>query len=396
MPSDPVAIVPARGPSAPPLPAARPGDVRTEEMLLNMGPQHPSTHGVFRVVIRTDGEIVLDSEPHLGYLHRCFEKIAENVDYTKITPYTDRLDYLTSMSNNLGYCLTVEKLAGITVPERAEWIRVLVAELNRIASHLMSFGTYGMDIGAITPFLHAFRDREAILKLFEIVCGQRLNYNYVRVGGVALDLPARWLEQVSAFVDFFEPKIDEYNALLTYNGIFVKRTAHLGVINAEMALRYGCTGPVLRGAGIKRDLRKDLPYGIYPKLEFDVPIGRGEVGTTGDCWDRFMVKMQEMKQSVRIIRQCVKQIPPGEVQNPAGKKTIRPPKGEIYVRIENPRGELGFYLVSEGKDVPLRLKCRAPAFCNLSTLRELCRGVMVADVVAIIGSIDFVMGEVDR
>ena len=384
------------GPSMP-APAANIADAKTEEMLLNMGPQHPSTHGVFRVVIRTDGEVVIDSEPHLGYLHRCFEKICENVNYLKATPYTDRLDYLTSMSNNLGYVMTVERLAGIQVPERAEYIRVLVAELNRIASHLMSFGTYGMDVGAITPFLHAFRDREAILKLFEIVCGQRLNYNYVRIGGVALDLPPRYLEQVEAFLDFFEPKLDEYDALLSFNGIFIARTANVGVVTPAMARRYCCTGPVLRGSGIRRDVRKDHPYGIYSKFEFDVPVGSGEQGTLGDCWDRYMVRMREMRQSIRILRQVLKQMPSGgEVMNPAGQKVIRPPKGEVYFRIENPRGELGFYLVSDGKDVALRLKCRSPSFCNISTLKELSRGAMVADLVAIIGSIDIVMGEVDR
>ncbi|MCI0342708.1 MAG: NADH-quinone oxidoreductase subunit D [Planctomycetales bacterium] len=382
---------------SPPLAQPRaPGDVRTEEMLLNIGPQHPSTHGVFRVVVQTDGEIVLDSEPHIGYLHRCFEKIAESVDYLKVTPYTDRLDYLASMCNNLGYCLTVEKLMGLQIPRRATRLRMIVAELNRVASHLLAFGTYGMDSGAITPFLHAFRDREAILKLFEIICGQRLNYNYVRIGGLAEDAPPRWLDQVAAFVDFFEPKIDEYDALLSYNGIFIKRAANIGVLPAATAISWGCTGPVLRGSGVRRDIRKDEPYLEYDKVEFDVPIGRGEVGTLGDCWDRYMVRVREMREACKIVRQVLKDVPEGPVMAPEAKKVLRPPKGEVYYRIENPRGELGFYVVSDGKDKAVRIKCRSPAFCNLSVLREIAHGCMLADMIMIIGSIDFVMGEVDR
>ncbi len=384
-------------PQAPPLPQPRaPGDVRTEEMLLNIGPQHPSTHGVFRVVVQTDGEIVIDSEPHIGYLHRCFEKIAESVDYLKVTPYTDRLDYLASMCNNLGYCLTVERLMGLQVSRRATRLRMVVAELNRIASHLLAFGTYGMDAGAITPFLHAFRDREAILKLFEIICGQRLNYNFVRIGGLAEDAPPRWLEQVAAFVDFFEPKIDEYDALLSYNGIFIKRAANIGVLPTATAISWGCTGPVLRGSGVRRDIRKDEPYLEYDKVEFDVPVGRGEAGTLGDCWDRYMVRVREMRESCKIVRQVLQDIPEGPVMAPEAKKVLRPPKGEVYYRIENPRGELGFYVVSDGKDKAVRIKCRSPAFCNLSVLREIGRGCMLADMIMIIGSIDFVMGEVDR
>jgi NADH-quinone oxidoreductase subunit D len=373
-----------------------PGDIRTEEMLLNMGPQHPSTHGVFRAVIRTDGELVLDCEPHIGYLHRCFEKIAESVSFLQVTPYTDRMDYLAAMNNNLGYCLAVERLLGVQIPPRAQSIRVMVAELNRIASHLMAFGTYGMDIGAVTPFLYAFRDREMILKFFETICGQRLNYNYVRIGGVAKDLPEGMVERVAAFLEYFEPKIDEYNALLSYNGIFIERTANVGVISPELAIEYGMSGPVLRGSGVRRDLRRDDPYCGYEQYEFDVPIGTGEMGRVGDCWDRYMVRVREMKESVRILGQVLKRMSDGEVMSKEIKRVIRPPKGEVYVRTENPRGELGYFLVSDGSQNAFRLKVRAPSFCNISILREITRGCMLADLVAIIGSIDIVMGEVDR
>ena len=373
-----------------------PGDIRTEEMLLNMGPQHPSTHGVFRAVIRTDGELVLDCEPHIGYLHRCFEKIAESVSYLQVTPYTDRMDYLAAMNNNLGYCLAVEKLLGVQIPPRAQAIRIMVAELNRIASHLMAFGTYGMDIGAVTPFLYAFRDREMILKFFETICGQRLNYNYVRIGGVAKDLPEGMVERVAAFLEYFEPKIDEYNALLSYNGIFIERTANVGVISPELGIAYGLSGPVLRGSGVRRDLRRDEPYCGYEQYEFEVPVGTGEMGQVGDCWDRYMVRVREMKESVGIVAQALKQMPAGDVMSKEIKRVIRPPKGEVYVRTENPRGELGYFLVSDGSQNAFRLKVRAPSFCNISILREITRGCMLADLVAIIGSIDIVMGEVDR
>jgi NADH-quinone oxidoreductase subunit D len=272
----------------------------------------------------------------------------------------------------------------------------MVAELNRIASHLMAFGTYGMDIGAVTPFLYAFRDREMILKFFETICGQRLNYNYVRIGGVAKDLPEGMVERVAAFLEYFEPKIDEYNALLSYNGIFIERTANVGVISPELAIEYGMSGPVLRGSGVRRDLRRDDPYCGYEQYEFDVPIGTGEMGRVGDCWDRYMVRVREMKESVRILGQVLKRMSDGEVMSKEIKRVIRPPKGEVYVRTENPRGELGYFLVSDGSQNAFRLKVRAPSFCNISILREITRGCMLADLVAIIGSIDIVMGEVDR
>ena len=370
-------------------------DVKTEEMLLNMGPQHPSTHGVLRVVLLTDGEIILDSESHIGYLHRCYEKIGESVTYLQVTPYTDRLDYLASMGCNLAYSLAVERLLEPEIPERAEYIRVIMAELNRIASHLVAFGTTGLDVGAITPFLFAFREREAILRLFEIVCGQRLNYNYIRIGGVAYDLPEGYIDQVKAFLDYFEPRIKEYNDLLSHNSIFIRRTANVGILTREVAIAHGASGPTLRGSGVDHDLRKARPYGIYDRFEFDVPTGSGEKGTLGDCWDRYMVRIREMEQSLRILRQACEKVPDGPVAAKLGK-VIRPKKGEAYTSIENPRGELGFYLISDGGPKAYRMKCRSPAFSNLSLLPEISRGCMVADMVAIIGSLDIVMGEIDR
>jgi NADH-quinone oxidoreductase subunit D len=374
-------------------------DIRTEEMLLNMGPQHPSTHGVFRVVIRTDGEMILESESHVGYLHRCFEKCAENLTYIQVVPYTDRLDYLSSMLNNLGYAQTVEKLGGVQVPERAEYIRVIVAELNRIASHHLAFGCYGMDLGAITPFIFAFRDREKILKIFEKLCGQRLNYSYIRVGGVAADITDEILKDIQDFCDYFEPRpIDEYDALLSYNGIFISRTARVGVLTAEEAIDHGVTGPNLRGSGVRRDLRKDEPYGFYDRFAFEVPIGTGEKGEVGDCWDRYMVRVREMRESTKIIRQALSKIPSGEHIDKKAFKAVKPPRGEVYHKVEGSRGELGFHLVSDGTAKPYRLKVRGPSFCSLSVLDSLIRTgtCMVADMVAIIGSLDIVMGEVDR
>ncbi len=377
----------------------------SDEMVVNMGPQHPSTHGVLRLELKLDGEIVREAIPHIGYLHRCFEKHAENLSYEQIIPFTDRMDYIAAMNMNWGFCLTVEKLMEADekkkfpgVPERAEYLRVLIGELNRIGSHLLSFGTYGMDIGAFTPFLYAFRDREQILLLFEKICGARLTYNYIRVGGVSRDMPPKFLDEVKAFIDYFEPKIDEYNALLTNNLIFTQRTTGIAVMSKEMAINYGITGPNLRGAGLQWDLRKDEPYSIYDRFDFDIPYGKDipEIGAVrGDCWNRYKVRMDEMKESVRIIRQILESgIPDGPVI--AELKAVRPPKGEIFFCSEAPRGELGFYIVSDGTPKPVRVKAKSPCFTALSALRELSRGLMIADIIAIIGSIDIVMGEVDR
>ena len=373
-------------------------DFHTEEMLLNMGPQHPATHGVLRVIIRTDGEICLDCEPHVGYLHRCFEKHCESVTYLQSVLYTDRLDYLTAMGNNWGFSMAVEKLYGdLEIPERAEFIRIICHELNRIASHLLAIGTYGLDIGAITPFLYCFREREKILYIFETICGQRLNYNYIRPGGVAYDVDDKMLDLIRDFCSYFKPKVAEYNDLLSTNEIFIRRTADIGVLDPDLAISYGCTGPVLRGSGVPRDLRKDRPYGIYDRFDFDVIVGSGEVGTVGDCFDRYMCRVREMEQSIRIVEQALEAFPEGgDYKSPKIKAKIKPPKGEAYTRIENSRGELGFYVVSDGKDVAYRVKCRAPSFHNISVLPEISRGAMVADMVAIIGSMDIVLGEVDR
>ncbi len=372
-------------------------DYPTEEMLINMGPQHPATHGVLRIVLRTDGEMVLEAVPHIGYLHRCAEKIGESVAPYQFIPYTDRMDYLAGMNNNLAFALAVEKLAGLEVSKRAQYIRIVFAELNRIASHLVMFGTYGLDMGAFTPFLYAFREREYILDLFESACGARLTYSYITIGGVTQDLPDRFIDVCEEFLDYFEPKIDEYNNLLSFNHIFIKRTGNVGVISAEDALRWGLTGPCLRACGVRWDLRKVQPDTSYDEFEFDVPIGEGRAGAVGDSWDRYFVRMVEMKQSVRIIRQVLPLLrdTPGEVRHKKGK-TVKLPADDVYYEIENPRGQLGFYVQGNGAQIPERVKARGPSFCNLSILNHVCRNCLVADVAAIVGSIDVVLGEVDR
>jgi NADH-quinone oxidoreductase subunit D len=370
--------------------------LRTEEMIVNMGPQHPSTHGVLRLELVVDGEIVVDVIPHIGYLHRCFEKHSEAMtNYQQVIPYCDRLDYLASMNMDHAYALAVEKLLNIQVPERVEYIRVIMAELQRIASHLLALGTYGLDVGAFTPFLFMFRDRERILDLFEMTCGARLLYNYIWVGGLSHDLPAGFVDKAKAFCKYFRPNIKEFNDLLTFNEIFIKRTANVGILPKDVAINYACSGPMLRGSGVDFDLRKADPYSIYSKFDWNVQIGKGEVGTVGDCWDRYMVRMREMEQSLDIIEQALAQIPQGDVQS-AIPKRIRPAAGEVYVRTESPRGEIGFYVMSDGTTSPYRVKARSPAFVNLSVCPEICRGYMIADVVAIVGSVDIVLGEVDR
>ncbi|MBI1806645.1 MAG: NADH-quinone oxidoreductase subunit D [Ignavibacteria bacterium] len=370
--------------------------LRTEEMVINMGPQHPSTHGVLRLELVVDGEIVVDVIPHIGYLHRCFEKHAEHMtNYQQVIPYCDRMDYVAAMNMELGYALAVEKLLGIKVPDRVEYIRVIMAELQRIASHLIAAGTYGLDIGAFTPFLYMFRDRERILDLFETTCGARLLYNYIWVGGVSHDLPPGFIDKAKAFCKYFRPKIKEYNDLLTFNEIFVKRTANVGVLPADVAIAYGCSGPMLRGSGVNWDLRRDDPYSIYDRFQWQPQIGKGEMGTVGDCWDRYIVRIREMEQSINIIEQALEQIPEGDVMS-AIPKRIRPNAGEVYVRTESARGELGYYIISDGSTSPYRVKARSPSFVNLSVLPEICRGSMIADVVAITGSTDIVLGEVDR
>lgn len=378
----------------------RQGDLPTEEMLVNMGPQHPATHGVLRVVLRTDGEMVLESVPHIGYLHRCAEKIGETVQPYQYVPYTDRMDYLAGMNNNLGFAMAVEKLSGLEaeITPRAKYIRVIFAELNRIASHLVAIGTYGLDLGAFTPFLYCFREREYILDLFESTCGARLTYSYITVGGVHDDLPDRFIDVCNEFLDYFEPKIDEYNNLLSYNHIFVKRTGNVGVISGADAIEYGLSGPILRGSGVNFDLRKATPYCGYEEFDFDIPYGKGLKGTVGDCWDRYFVRMCEMEQSVRIIRQALAKLPGTEGQEVLHKKgkTLKLPDDEIYFEIENPRGQLGFYVQGNGGAIPARVKARGPSFCNLCVTEKVGQNVLLGDMAAIIGSLDVVMGEVDR
>ncbi len=371
--------------------------LKTQEMVINMGPQHPSTHGVLRMELTLDGEIVTKAVPHIGYLHRCFEKHCEAMnDYTKVIPYVDRMDYVAAMNNELGYAIAMERLMGIQVNDRVEYIRVIMAELQRIASHLLALGTFGLDIGAFTPFLYCFIEREKVLDIFEKASGARLLYNYIWIGGLMNDVPADFKSDTAAFVTSFRPKIKELNDLLSYNKIFVERTANVGVLPEKVAINYGISGPSLRGSGVKWDLRRDDPYSIYDRFEFDVIVGKGEVGTLGDCWDRYIVRVWEMEESLKIIEQALDQMPgEGDVQESVPKK-IRPPAGEIYCRTETPRGELGYYIISDKSTTPFRIKARAPSFVNLSVLPAISVGSMVADMVAIIGSIDIVLGEVDR
>ena len=369
--------------------------VDIDEMVLNMGPQHPSTHGVLRLKIHTDGEVVSKIEPIIGYLHRCFEKHCENLPYEQIVPFTDRCDYLASMHMDHAYSIAVEKLLDIELPERVEYIRVIIAELQRIASHLVAIGTFGLDVGAITPFTWTIRDRERVLDLFEALCGARLLYNYIWPGGVSHDLSPKFIQRTQEFLDYFETQIFEYNELLTGNKIFVERTADVGVMPADVAVNFGVTGPSLRGSGVDYDLRKTQPYSIYDKFDFNVPVGEGKMGTVGDSWDRYWVRMVEMQESIKIIRQAMASLPDGDVHAAMPKK-IRPKKGEVYSRYESARGDVGIYIQSNGKNVPLRLKMRSPAFCNLSVLGEIAEGWMISDVITILGSLDIVLGEIDR
>ncbi|GMR22585.1 MAG: NADH-quinone oxidoreductase subunit D [Acidobacteriota bacterium] len=381
--------------------AFKPEDLEEDEMILNMGPQHPSTHGVLRIELKTDGEVIKEARPHIGYLHRNFEKHAENIDYQGVIPFTDRLDYVASMNNSLTYAVAVEKLMGIELNERVQAIRVITSELQRVASHLLAIGTYGLDIGAFTPFLHCFREREKILDLFEWLCGARLLYNYNWIGGVSHDFPDTWTDRALVFLDQFEPVIDELNDLLSYNKIFTKRTAEVGIILPELAVGYALTGPNLRGSGIKWDIRKEDPYCGYEQYEFDVPVGQGRYGPIGSCWDRYYVRVEEMRQSLRITRQAIEKMSKmskmaaSDVREGVPKR-VKPKPGEAYGRTEAPRGELGFYVVSDGSLIPYRVKARSPCFVAMSLFHELARGEMIADMAAIIGSLDIVLGEIDR
>lgn len=369
--------------------------LKSDLLTLNMGPQHPATHGVLRLEIKTDSEIVVEAIPHIGYLHRCFEKHAENLDYRGVIPFVDRMDYVAAMGMELGYVLTVEKMLGTEVPKRAEYIRVLVAELQRIASHLIYFGTYAIDMGAFTPFLYAAQDREQILRILEELSGARMLYNYIWIGGVWNDINDDQLRRVGAFCDHFEVSLKKYFDLVGENKIFIERTAHVGILTKEQCFDYGATGPVLRGSGVNWDLRKNRPYGIYEKFDFDVIVGKGEKGTVGDCWDRFYVRIYEMFESIKIIRQVLEGIEEGPVMGKVSK-IIKVPAGEIYMRTECPRGELGYHLISDGGKTPYRLKVKSSCFTHVSMLPIIAPGQMVADLVASVGSIDIVLGEVDR
>lgn len=392
------------------------GEFDTEKMSLSMGPSHPSTHGVLRIQLELDGEVVTKADPVIGYLHRGDEKIAENMTYNQFVPYTDRLDYLAPLANNMAYAIAVERLAKLEVPPRCQAIRVITAELARISSHLLGLGAFAIDVGAWTVFLYSFTEREKLYRLFEELTGARFTTSYSRIGGVMRDVPPGWLERADAFCAQFPPILEEILKLLTRNKIFMDRTMGVGVIGKDDAIAYGLTGPNLRASGAPLDLRKDRPYCGYEQYEFDVPVG-----TTGDGYDRYLVRGEEMRQSTRIVRQAIAKFPGGPWYATDAKKIFAPPKdkiltsmeeliqnfmlvtegpqmpaGEVYFEAENPKGALGFYVVSKGGGVPWRLKIRAPSFCTLSILPKLCVGAMLSDVVSILGSLDFVMGECDR
>lgn len=380
-------------------------DLNSEEMVVNLGPQHPSTHGVLRLEVLMDGEIIKEVVPHIGYLHRCFEKHAENLPYNQVIPFVDRLDYVASMNCEHAYAMGVERMLEITdqIPKRVEYIRVLMTELNRIGSHFIAIGTYGMDIGAFTPFFWIMRDREHILRLLEWASGARLLYNYIWIGGLFYDLPVGFEQRCQEFITYLKPKLRDLETLLIENKIFVERTANVGVLPLDLAINCGVTGPMLRGSGLRFDLRKVDGYSVYPELEFNIPIGQGLKGKTGDCWDRTWVRMQEIYESVKIVEQCVKKLTTEHKRSrdfdPQAfvPKKIRPKAQDFYVRAENPKGELGFFFRADGRsDVPFRCKCRSCCFVNLSVLPEIAKGILIADLIAILGSIDIVLGEVDR
>lgn len=393
-------------------------ELKTKEITISMGPQHPATHGVLRVVLDLDGETVVKCTPYVGYLHRGVEKLSENKTYLSALPLTDRLDYISSMSNNVGYCVAVERLFGIEPPERAKYIRTIMSEMTRISSHIIGISTHALDIGAMTLFLYSFRDRERLLDLFEMTCGARLTVSYPRIGGVRNDVSQEFLDKLYEFTEEF-PQIveDQYETLIDQNRIWLQRTKGIGVISAEDAINWGLTGPTLRGSGVPYDVRKYAPYDAYPYVEFDVPIGKN-----GDVYDRYKCRMEELKQSNRIIKQCIEKMPKGPVMTPDAPKFTLPPKdrvltdmeslihqfvlitkgpiaapdGEIYAATEVPKGELGFYFVSDGSGRPYRMRLRAPSFVHVSILPKLCEGALVADVIANIGTIDIVLGECDR
>ena len=360
------------------------------DLMINMGPQHPSTHGVFRLVIWVDGERITKVEPHIGYLHRGSEKLCEGEQYSQIITLFDRLDYVGNLNGELAFCLAVEKLMGLEIPDRANYIRVILCELNRIASHMLFYGVYGLDVGAMTPILYGFRERERIQSLLESVTGARMMHNYIRVGGVKDDLPDDFDKRMAVLTDQLKQGIEECDGLLSNNEMFLARTKGIGTIDGEDAIDYGVSGPALRASGVLEDVRISEPYSIYDRFDFGIPVG-----TYGDCWDRYYVRVEEMRQSLGIIEQAMRQMEPGPITAKV-RRIVRPPKGEVYMRTESPRGDFGVFLVSDGSDKPYRVKVRAPSFATLQALRHMLRDAYVADAVVILGSIDIILGEVDR
>lgn len=390
-------------------------DALDNEMIINMGPQHPATHGVLRLVARLDGETVINVVPELGYLHRGYEKMAENMSYYEYIPHTDRLDYTATMCNNVAYVLAVEKLAGIEAPKRAQFIRMIITELSRIMGHLVAVGTFALDVGAITPFMWTFRERENIQVIYDKLCGARFTTSYTRIGGVASDMMDETAQMIRGFLDKFEGALDEFEKLLNTNRIFIDRLENVGHISKEDAINLGLTGPNLRGSGVDYDIRRAKPYLYYDEMDFKVPVYN-----EGDCLARYFVRADELRESVKIVRQCFDKIPKGDTMANDPKKVlpkkdevytkmeelihdfmivnfgINPPKGDTYFAVENPKGELGFYIVSQGEGHPWKMKIRSPSFCNLQAIAQMCKGQMISDVVAIIGSLDPVMGEADK
>lgn len=390
-------------------------DALENEMILNMGPQHPATHGVLRVLLRLDGETVVAAVPELGYLHRGYEKMAENMSYYEYLPHTDRLDYIAPPANNTAFSLAVEKLYGIEAPPRAQWIRMIMSELSRMTSHLVAIGALAMDVGALTVFLWALREREKILNTYDIICGARFTTSYARIGGVAADMPDEAAKMIKEFLDQFDEKLEEMENLLNTNRIFVERLEGVGVMSREDAISLGATGPTLRGSGVEHDIRRASPYMFYDQVDFKIPVYN-----EGDSLARYFVRVDELRESVKIIYQCLDKLPKGDIMANSPKKVlprkteiytkmeelihdfmiinfgVKPPVGEVYHSVENPKGELGFYIVSKGEGHPWKMKIKSPSFSNLQTLGHLVKGHMISDVVAIIGSIDPVMGEADK
>ena len=360
------------------------------DLMVNMGPQHPSTHGVFRLVIWVDGERIVKVEPHIGYLHRGSEKICESEQYNQIVTLFDRLDYVGNLNNELAFCLAVEKLTETVVPERAEYIRVILCELNRIASHMLFYGVYGLDAGATTPMLYGFRERERVQELFESVTGARMMHNYIRIGGVKEDVPADFEKNVRKLLGDLKKGVEECDSLLSQNEMFLARTKGVGIISGDDALDYGVTGPALRASGVVEDVRVTDPYSIYERFDFGIPVG-----SMGDCWDRYFVRVEEMRESIKIIEQALAELPKGEISAKV-RRIVRPPAGDVFIRTESPRGDLGVYIVSDGSDKPYRVKVRPPSFANLQALESMLKDTYIADAVLVLGSIDIIMGEVDR